>query len=72
MDEPGLDVAFKFDLRRYVKGDIVTRGYENDPDATSEAGPGSNRPISVYHLGEMPIQSCGQASALRAGKRAPG
>jgi len=23
-------------------------------------GPGSNRPISVYRLGHMPIQSCGQ------------
>jgi len=33
---------------------------------------GINRPISVYRLGEMPIQSCGQKSALRAGKRAPG
>ena len=32
----------------------------------------SNRPISVYRLVELPVQSSGKASALRAGKRAPG
>jgi len=32
----------------------------------AEAGPGRYRPISVYRLGEMPIQSCGHSvSALR-------
>ena len=28
-----------------------------------------NRPISVYRLGEMPIQSCGQSVSARRGKR---
>ena len=27
-----------------------------------------NRPISVYRLGEMPIQSCGQSVSARRGK----
>jgi len=29
---------------------------------------GFNRPISVYRLGEMPIQSCGQSVSARRGK----
>ena len=32
-------------------------------------GPGRNRPTSVYRLGEMPIQSCGQSFSARRGKR---
>jgi hypothetical protein len=37
------------------------------------AGPGvCNRPISVHHLGEMPIQSCGQSVSARRGKRCTG
>jgi hypothetical protein len=35
---------------------------------TRLVGTADNRPISVYHLGEMPIQSCGQSVSAPRGK----
>jgi len=37
-------------------------------DANVAVGPGNNRPISIYRLGEMPIQSCVQSVSAPRGK----
>jgi len=34
----------------------------------NEVGPAMNNPISVYRLGEMPVQSCGQSVSAPCGK----
>jgi len=36
-------------------------------NAMAAVGPAGNKPISVYRLGEMPIQSCGQSVSAPRG-----
>jgi hypothetical protein len=60
--------AFNFNLRRYnvaLLNDVhEIRGYNRLA--------GGNRTISVYRLGEMPIQNCGQSVSARRVKAVAG
>jgi hypothetical protein len=72
--------ALKFKSRRYTKdgaamhSELTKLAAEETAKrsaaaAFGQAGPRSNRPISVYCLGKMPIQSCGQSVSTRRRKR---
>jgi hypothetical protein len=68
MKEAGSGNMLSVQVRSDIKAVDALDLWQTGADYPQWAGPTLNSPISVYRLGEMPIQSCGQCVSAPRGE----